>query len=368
MKFSVKDTTRVKGVAILFLYAYHCFSTKDRLAGYPVDFYPFSKEFVMCLSDAMNICVGMFTFLSVYGLTVSYKKLNENLEISKKQYIESMIKRCTKLMMNFWVVFLVFQILHSFFRNGYGYGNTKIDIAANFLTDMFGFTYILSTPRLCGAWWYMGLAVFVICIMPFCIDLYKKYGVLIVIPFVFIPLCYIQEATHMTRWLLTIPLGIICADCGILERLKEASLPKIKNKTINKILKFIIMTVVFIIFIKLRESEFGKASGPRYLIDGTFSVFAIYYIYEFLVDIPCLGNILGFLGEHSLNMFLTHTFIRWIWFRDFTYSLKYAIVIYGFLLVVTIPISMAIELLKKVLHYPKLIQMTQNKLLSFMKS
>ena len=188
MKFSVKDTTRVKGVAILFLYAYHCFSQTKRLAGYPVEFYPFSKEFVMCVSDAMNICVGMFTFLSVYGLTVSYKKLNENLEISKKQYTESIIKRYTKLMMNFWVVFFIFQILHPFFSNEYEYGNSKMDIVANFLTDMFGFTYILSTPRLCGAWWYMGLAVFVICIMPFCLNLYKKYGVLMIVPFLFIPL------------------------------------------------------------------------------------------------------------------------------------------------------------------------------------
>lgn len=364
MKFSVKDTTRVKGVAILFLYAYHCFSTKDRLAGYPVEFYPFSKELAMCVADAMNICVGMFTFLSVYGLTVSYKKLNETLEISKKQYMESIIKRCTKLMMNFWVVFFVFQILHPFFSNKYKYGSSKVDIVANFLTDMFGFTYILSTPRLCGAWWYMGLAFFVICMMPFCLNLYKKYGALIIAPFIFIPLCYIQDATHMTRWLLTIPFGIICADCGILEKLKEKGLTKIKNKAINKILKFVIMTAVFVIFIKLRESGFGKADGPRYLIDGTFSVFAVYYVYDFLVDIPGIGNILEFLGKHSLNMFLTHTFIRWVWFKDFTYSLKYAIVIYGFLLLVTIPISMIIELLKKIIQYPKLIKIVQNKLLA----
>lgn len=368
MKFSVKDTTRVKGVAILFLYAYHCFSQTKRMAGYPVSFYPFSQEVIMYICDAMNICVGMFTFLSVYGLTISCKKINASLEISKKQYAESMIKRYIKLMMNFWVIFLIFEILHPFFSNEYEYGISKIDIVSNFLTDMFGFTYILSTPRLCGAWWYMGLAVFIICIMPFCLNLYRKYGISILILFVFIPLCFIAEATHMTRWLLTIPFGIICADCGVLERLKATVIfSKIKNKQLNKIFKFILLTVVFIVFIKLRESVFGRADGPRYLIDGTFSVFAVYYVYEFFVDMPYVGEVLEFLGKHSLNMFLTHTFIRWVWFREFTYSLKYAIVIYGFLLVTTILISVAIEALKKVIKYSKFIKFVQNKVLAALK-
>lgn len=364
MNFSVKDTTRVKGVAILFLYAYHCFSSVGRMAGYPVNFTPFSQFRAMQISDAMNICVGMFTFLSAYGLTISYKKQNADFIISKNQYLKGILTRCTKLMMNFWFVFIIFFLLHGILGEQYEYGDTKIEIVTSFLIDFTGLTYIFGTTRLCGAWWYIGLALFVICIIPFCLELYRKFGPLLVALFLFIPTCFISNYSHMTRWLLTIPLGIWFADRRIFERLKEAN-PLGSHKLAGKWIKFLIMTIVFIGFILLRTSDIGSEERLRYAINGVFSAFAIYYVYDFFVDIPILGEILEFLGKHSLNMFLTHTFIRWIWFKDFTYSLHYAVVIYGFLVISTVLISVLLEGIKKLIHYADCIKWIQKKLLSY---
>lgn len=224
MNFSVKDTTRVKGVAILFLYAYHCFSSMGRMAGYPVNFTPFSQSVSMRVSDAMNICVGIFTFLSAYGITISYKKQSADFTISKNQYLKGVLLRIIKLMMNFWFVYIIFSLLHGILGFSYGYGDTKIEVLGNILIGFSGLTYIFGTTSLCGAWWYIGLALFVICMIPFCLELYRKFGLLIVTLFIFVPTCFISDYSHMTRWLLTIPLGIWFADSRIFEKLKEANL------------------------------------------------------------------------------------------------------------------------------------------------
>lgn len=362
MSFSIKDTTRVKGVAILFLYAYHCFSSEERLGGYPVNFAPFSQTTVMQVSDAMNICVGMFTFLSAYGITLSYKKQSKNFNFSKNQYLKGVLLRCIKLMMNFCFVFVLFFLLHGIIAKQYSYGDTQIEILTNFIIDLSGLTYIFETTRLCGSWWYIGLALFVICLMPFCLELYRKFGVITVALFIFVPVCFITKYSHMTRWLLTIPLGIWFADHSVLERLKKMSFVK-GYKCIDRLVKFLIMTLVFIAFVRLRTSDIGSEERIRYVINGVFSAFAVYYIYDFFVDIPILGNVLEFFGKHSLNMFLTHTFIRWIWFKDFTYSLHYAVVIYGFLVMSTILISVLLEGIKKMIHYSDWIQWVQHKAL-----
>ena len=64
----------MKGIAISFLLFYHCFSKKSRMGGMYVDFAPLSREVAMMISRCMVQCVGLFAFLSVYGLTRSVKR------------------------------------------------------------------------------------------------------------------------------------------------------------------------------------------------------------------------------------------------------------------------------------------------------
>ena len=78
-KFTKENTMAVKGVGILMLLSFHCFSNNERItvAGTDimVDFWPLTKEFGMFLSNQMGVCVAIFAFLSVYGMTLSLKKI-----------------------------------------------------------------------------------------------------------------------------------------------------------------------------------------------------------------------------------------------------------------------------------------------------
>ncbi len=49
-------------------------------------------------------------------------------------------------------------------------------------------------------------------------------------------------------------------------------------------------------------------------------------------------------------MFLTHTFVFEFWFREFTFSFRYPLLILTVLVIDTLLISVVIEWLKKLLH------------------
>ena len=72
-RFTKKNTLAVKGIAISFLLFYHCFSNSARMRNMAVSFVPFSQDTAMMIARCMVHCVGMFAFLSVYGLTLSMK-------------------------------------------------------------------------------------------------------------------------------------------------------------------------------------------------------------------------------------------------------------------------------------------------------
>ena len=67
-----------------------------------------------------------------------------------------------------------------------------------------------------------------------------------------------------------------------------------------------------------------------------------------IIHIPqWASEALAFLGMHSYNIFLFHTFIYYYYFHDFIYWSGNPILICGTLLLVCIPISMTIEWVKQ---------------------
>lgn len=51
-----------------------------------------------------------------------------------------------------------------------------------------------------------------------------------------------------------------------------------------------------------------------------------------------------------------HTFIRAVWFPNFTYSFKYAILTYLFMIVFSLALSFAVEGIKKIIKWDKAVK------------
>ena len=84
MKFSKDDTLLMKGFAIIFLCCYHCFSDYSRLSGVDVSFFPLPQKTGIYISESLNLCVGMFAFLSIYGMTLTLKGQKPDLSMNVK--------------------------------------------------------------------------------------------------------------------------------------------------------------------------------------------------------------------------------------------------------------------------------------------
>lgn len=375
IKFSKDDTLAIKGIAILFLLQYHNFFQRSRFENYEVSFFPFSADTVVTFTRMFKICVSIFVFLSAYGLTLSLKKYNSETGLNGKQYIDYLHTRLIKLMWGFWFVFLfssaVIAIIQpdrflTYFQNG-GIGGAMQGIG-NIILDFTGLAFLMGTPTLNGTWWYMSLAIFIVIIVPFISSLNKKYNVFFAaLLCLFIPRIIMSnnftvgENNNLIRWIFTVVLGVAFAQNDVLVRMKSFRL--FKSKAGSKIVKFIIATLILLIFCISYIKFNGSISNYTYEFkEGIVSAFVVYYCYEFIIDIPVVRNILALLGKHSMNIFLVHTFIRGAMFADFTYSFGNWLLIDLVLLLDSLAVSIVIELIKKYSGYNKLLNKVLKKI------
>jgi peptidoglycan/LPS O-acetylase OafA/YrhL len=128
---------------------------------------------------------------------------------------------------------------------------------------------------------------------------------------------------------------------------------KICNKGRKKIAKFAFMVIVMMVCYKFYATHSTIIFCE--LKWGIIPCIFILFFVEFITYIPRVRNFLIFLGKHSMNIYLVHTFIRAYYFRDFLYSFRYAPIIVVLLMGISVAISIVIEALKKLIRYDTLI-------------
>lgn len=373
MKFDKNDTSAIKGLAILFMMQHHNFCSLDRFDDFTVNFFPFSQSAIVTFSNFLKICVGMYVFLSGYGLTVSLKKYSSDNTLNGKQYKDYLYRRLWKLMTGYWVIYIIGFIVSMIINQRpveVYFSKDTITGIYSILTDVSGLAYLFNTPTLNGTWWYMTLAIFIILILPFIAGLMKKYGPLLVMMLcLFIPRIisfYVQlqpdNKANISRWFFAIVLGMICAQYDLLAKAKGFMITK--NKYLSKLIKFVLYTglLVVLYYTRVTLHKKGYSSMAYELTDNIIPAFVVYYCYEFVVGIPILRQILMFLGKHSMNIFLLHTFIRQYLLREFIYSFKHFALITLVLLVLSLAASVIIELLKKYSGFNKLVSFVDKKI------
>ena len=326
IKFTKKNTLAVKGIAISFLLCYHCFSQTARMGGAKVSFWPLPQNLAMLISLCMVHCVGMFAFLSVYGLTLSMKSKYPEYDFDGHTATLFVLKRYVKLVLTFLVPF-VFCVGVTFVTDTFRYPAGMFANIISIIMDFFGVGHMFGGRMLVSTWWYLSLEVLLIFFLPVALQIYRKYSWLIVMLFLLPGSFLIEKHVHLTKYLFIVPLAICFADQQVFERLK--SWKPLKSQALSKFLKFVVST-------------------------GMIPVVIIYWAYEFLLDVPGLHQLLEFLGKYSATVFYIHTFIRTLWLRDFTYSLGHAAVIWLFLMGSSILIAVFLDVVKKLIHYEKI--------------
>lgn len=363
--FSKNDTLVAKAVAILFMLIHHNFLGPERYKGYEIIFYPFTESITNTVASYFKICVGIFVLLSAYGMTVSFKKAQQKTVLDRVTIEKMTVKRYVTLMTNFIFVFLTAHLIsliggfsHNFVKI---YGSGKMSIGY-FLIDALGLADIFKTPTFNGTWWYMSLATFIILFMPLIFKLYERFG------FILLPLAYIAfkytevKNTQIIRYMPAIILGIICAETNLFVKIKNFNIVK-NHFYLNKGIKFVMECCLLAASVIIRQTP--SCFTFVNIWDSVFPFLVICFSFEFLAEIPGLNTILKFIGHHSTNIFLFHTFIRCYFWADFTYSFKYPFLITLVLLVISVLFSIAFEFIKKITRYNDLSPIITKKICNF---
>lgn len=361
MKFTKEHTMQMKGIAIIILLFHHCFLNAQRWATvpyeklattkgwgyYPISFAPFSSHTIQYLASFSKICVAMFVFMTGYGMWVSYESQKKKTTMSN--YIK---KRMVTLMTGFLIIFVVTEILAiptGRFIEVYGHDFRSV---VYMIIDALGLAKLLGTPLFCLTWWYMSLAIVLIMIFPFVHSIMEKYQWIVVVASIIVPrACGFGQSTDLFRYLLAYTLGMYFAQHDLLAKIKEKFM---EQNVAGKLLSLIVSLIGLAVIIKCRQNAW---IGWKYLDfwDGFAAMYVIVISYIYILNGKWIVKGLGFLGKHSMNIFLIHSFYRDVFFHEFTYSFYYAWLDYIVLMAISLVTSIVLEWFKKLIRYEKFI-------------
>lgn len=365
MKFTKEHTMQMKGIAIIILLFHHCFLNAQRWATvpyeklattkgwgyYPISFAPFSSHTIQYLASFSKICVAMFVFMTGYGMWVSYESQKKKTTMSN--YIK---KRMVTLMTGFLIIFVVTEILAiptGRFIEVYGHDFRSV---VYMIIDALGLAKLLGTPLFCLTWWYMSLAIVLIMIFPFVHSIMEKYQWVVVVASIIVPrACGFGQSTDLFRYLLAYTLGMYFAQHDLLARIKEKFM---EQNVAGKLLFLIVSLIGLAVIIKCRQNAW---IGWKYLDfwDGFAAMYVIVISYIYILNGKWIVKGLGFLGKHSMNIFLIHSFYRDVFFHEFTYSFYYAWLDYIVLMAISLVTSIVLEWFKKLIRYEKFIELVK---------
>ena len=331
--FSVDVSNRVKAIAIMGIVFYHMIACSPSIVkAFGIKSYFIDHKTLMYISDLGKIFVSVFVFISAYGISVG---LN-----GKKEVGSYLSKRIKKLYFSYLVVFLLVQLYacFNFFVLGakiwagttYEHENLMISIIY-FIIDGLGLASVLGTPDFCGTWWYMSIAFALIGIIPMMKSLYDKYG-LGFVAIVVVCISYFFRYTALSRYLLVILFGIMCA--------KHQTFEKWDAK--YKLIKYI-LSIFVLVMCSIARSEFDK----YYVFDAVSTVLICYLIYSWTRYLGPINKGLEFIGKHSMNIFLLSTPVYSYFFKEFTYIHENWVVCVIVCLIYSILLSLIVEWLKK---------------------
>ena len=93
-----------------------------------------------------------------------------------------------------------------------------------------------------------------------------------------------------------------------------------------------------------------------HLIDAPVSLFLVMAAAGVAGRVPVLGKALAFVGKHSMNIYLVHTFFYKILWRPYIYRFRYAGITFLLLLAVCLVYSVALETVKKAARLERLLR------------
>lgn len=323
LSLSLQDTNVLKGIALLLLLVHHCLYTGEDYNDIVIHGHPIFQN----IGEFSKLCVALFVFLSGYGLTAKTMKdggIGDLWSFYRHRYL--------KLMLNYWVVYLIFVpigilFFHRTFPVVYGenwWFKAIVDFLGLYkalLNNFYGYN---------ATWWFFGVIIILYLLFPL-LWKYKQFWYMMV-PFAvmcptvasFIPFFGPSDFGSFL-------LAFVCGFAFAYEQ------PKLGGA---KLMEKLLLLLIFFLSCLFRFYAWNPCVWDAAII--TFGL----VLYAMITVPKWVAKSLSFLGHHSYNIFLFHTFIYYYYLHELVYWSCNPVIITITLLLVCVFISMMIERLK----------------------
>lgn len=335
---------------------YHLFSSEDvvlRHGGESLSFFPFTSiQDAVAATGSLKVCVAVFVFVTAYGTYVqcSQRKIDRPAEITS--YV---VYHGVKLLLGFQIVYFISLFGGLAFENHNAltvYGPGLIQNLWQIGLDALGLAAIFTTPTLNPTWWYMSLALLLICLLP----LYRKAAeavggyVLLLLSFL-LPLCLGNTMKGTLTWYLpTVALSTCFAQYSLFERWDYWQERSAARRAVVLVAQFLLLGVVLYV---------RQVVQAHYWLFDAYSSLLVCALARDLGRLR-ISSLLEMLGVYSMNMFLTHTFLFEYYFDDFYYSMHWFVLTSVALIASSLMLSCCIELVKQKLRFSQLTKRAGN--------
>ncbi len=319
--FSKQESLVLKGVAILLMLYLHLFNQMNNVLLCHNNVYIEDIPLIHILVRATNP-VPFFLILSGYGMYIVYKKGD------KHRY-----SRLLKLLLHYWVILLIFVGIGCFlYPDRYPGSWSKI------LSNVTGYKTTYN-----GECWFLLPYILLSFTSPWIFKFTDKYKDRIVVPILF--LINLSTSFLISRYgdkflfhnywayipvlyfnlMLSFYLGSMSAKHDLFQKVSS------KIKSYGKYLW------IFLILLVLLRCCYNTYS------------FDEFYAYPFLLlfmnapRLKIVDRCLVLFGNHSMNMWMIHSWFCYYLFHDYIYELKYPIAIYIVLILISLFVSYVIN-------------------------
>ena len=323
---SKSNSLILKGGGILLMLIHHLFYS-DWSQHYYDDITFHGHGVINEIGIFCKLCVAVFVFASGYGLAVSTPKDS----LLKDFYL----RRFKKLYLNYWYIWLLFVPISIFvfgrsFTDAYG-----DNVVLKGVLDFFGLLKMFGVDSYNPTWWFYNCIIILYLLFPLLNKwLFKNTYLLVSVSITCGLMSFIPGVNVISGYLFVFLIGMLMA--------------KMPVQWVNDTKWWQIM----IALLMLSLWRLTKIC-PTQIADGMLCVGIALMVYKIKWN-KWVEKLMASLGEHSMNMFLTHTFIFYFWFSKYIYITRNPLLIFLSLLVSSYLLSVLIEWTKRNVGFYKI--------------
>ena len=339
MELSKKDTKMTQGIAIVFMVLLHLFCRVDNL---PYECLKIGEvPVVYYIGLFADQCVAIYCFCSGYATRLISDKTN-----SAKDYYIGRLKSILRLMINYWIVLILFSIIGLITKNENIPNSIVVFVKHFFLLD----------KSYNGAWWFvLTYILLVLASRPVGKIIDKIHPIIInTLLLVLYFVTYYQRISGFIgfnnpffNWILNqIVLFFICLLPFVwgMYFYKYRIFTKIRTFIEKKdIPNFVVATISCVIVVVMIAGHGVVQNEMIQVFTGMVTI----VLFNIVKKGKVLDSILLLLGKHSTDIWLTHMFFYSVLFTDLVFIAKYPIAIFAFMMALTIGSSYIINLINK---------------------